>query len=123
MTQPLMELVEQFCLYQFKRRGRTKGGVGASRWVLEQFLRFVRRQMGRKARVTDLTTRTIQGWMDDMAALALSTMRMTGDILRPLRVAVKQDLLVSNPVADWTAHRIGQSRRASAQCIPHGCPD
>ena len=34
MTQPLVELVEQFCLYQLKQRGRTKGGVEAARWVL-----------------------------------------------------------------------------------------
>ena len=77
MTQPLVELVEQFCLYQLKQRGRTKGGVEAARWVLVRFLRFVRTQRGRHARVADLTVETIQQWMDDMAAndLALSTLR------------------------------------------------
>ena len=55
MAQPLAELVEQFCLYQFKQRGRTKGGVEATRWVLNRFLKFVRTQTGRNARMTDLT--------------------------------------------------------------------
>ncbi|MFO0771315.1 MAG: tyrosine-type recombinase/integrase [Nitrospiraceae bacterium] len=122
MTQPLVELVEQFCLYQFKQRGRTKGGVGASRWVLEQFLRFVRRQMGRKARVTDLTTETIQGWMDDMAAndLALSTMRTRQATLSSLcGWLVKRDLLVSNPVAklDRPPHRSEPPRQVPSASL------
>ena len=77
MTQPLVELVEQFCLYQFKQRGRTKGGVEATRWVLTRFVKFVRAQTGRHARVTDLTVDMIQQWMDDMAAndLSLSSLR------------------------------------------------
>ena len=75
MAQPLAELAEQFCLYQFKQRGRTKGGVEATRWVLSRFVKFVRAQTGRQARVTDLTVDMIQQWMDDMAAndLSLST--------------------------------------------------
>ena len=64
MAQPVAELAEQFCLYQFKQRGRTKGGVEATRWVLTRFVKFVRVQMGRKARVTDLTVDMIQQWMD-----------------------------------------------------------
>ena len=47
MTQGLGELVEQFCLYQLKQRGRTKGGVEATRWVLNRFVKFVRAQTGR----------------------------------------------------------------------------
>ncbi|MCX5728064.1 MAG: hypothetical protein NTZ28_04360 [Nitrospirae bacterium] len=38
MTQQLVDLVEQFCLYQRKQRGKTEGGVQSYRWVLEQFL-------------------------------------------------------------------------------------
>ena len=38
MTQPLTELVEQFCNFQRKQRGKTEGGVRAYRWNLEQFL-------------------------------------------------------------------------------------
>ena len=110
MTQPLVELVEQFCLYQFKQRGRTKGGVGATRWVLERFLRFVRHRVGRNARVTDLTVETLQQWMDDMAAsdLALSTMRTRQATLSSLCAwLVKREILTTNPVArmDRPPHR------------------
>ena len=55
MTQPLVELVEQFCLYQFKQRGRTKGGVGATHWVLARFLQFVRHRVGRNANGGEFT--------------------------------------------------------------------
>ena len=67
MTQPLVDLVEQFCLYQLKQRGKTEGGVQSYRWVLEQFLTFVKSQQGRVARATDLTVSSIQMWMDEMA--------------------------------------------------------
>jgi Phage integrase, N-terminal SAM-like domain len=78
MTQPLTELVEQFCNFQRKQRGKTEGGVRSYRWNLEQFLVFIRSREGRLAKVTDLTASAIQAWMDDMAAedLALSTMRV-----------------------------------------------
>jgi site-specific recombinase XerD len=78
MTQPLTELVEQFCNFQRKQRGKTEGGVRSYRWNLEQFLVFIRSREGRLARVADLTSSAIQAWMDDMAAedLALSTMRV-----------------------------------------------
>lgn len=110
MTQPLGELVEQFCLYQFKQRGRTKGGVAATRWVLERFLRFVRQRVGRHARVTDLTGETLQEWLDDMAAtdLALSTMRTRQATLSSLCAwLVKRAILTTNPVAkmDRPPHR------------------
>src|SRR5574342_28977 len=68
MTRPLVELVEQFCLYQLKQRGKTEGGVQAYRWNLEQFLVFTRARYGRVARISDLTRPVIQDWMDDMAA-------------------------------------------------------
>src|SRR3989441_3692870 len=78
MAQPLTDLVEQFCNFQRKQRGKTEGGVRTYRWNLEQFLVFVRHHHGRLARVSDLMPATIQAWMDDMAAadLALSTMRV-----------------------------------------------
>ena len=77
MTRPLSELVEQFCQYQLKQRGRTEGGVQTARWSLEQFLLFVRDRSGKIARVLDLNRATIQEWMDDMAArdLSVSSMR------------------------------------------------
>ena len=90
MTQPLTDLVEQFCNFQRKRRGKTEGGVRTYRWNLEQFLVFVRNHDGRLARVTDLTTSMVQAWMDDMAAedLALSTMRVRqSDRVELLRLA------------------------------------
>jgi integrase/recombinase XerC len=114
MTQPLVELVEQFCLYQLKQRGRTKGGVEATHWVLERFLRFVRHRVGRNARVTDLTGETLQQWMDDMAAndLALSTMRTRQATLSSLCAwLVKRGILSTNPVARMDVLRIGRSRR------------
>lgn len=110
MTQPLGELVEQFSRYQEKQRGHMKGGVAATRWVLERFLRFVRQRVGRHARVTDLTGETLQQWMDDMAAtdLALSTMRTRQAALSSLCAwLVKRAILTTNPVAkmDRPPHR------------------
>ena len=77
MAQQLIDLVEQFCTYQRKQRGRTEGGVKTYRWNLEQFLIFVRAREGRLARMADLTTPTIQGWLDQMAAgdLGVNTLR------------------------------------------------
>src|SRR5437016_14312541 len=63
MAQQLTELVEHFCNFQRKQRGKTEGGVKTYRWILEQFLIFVRNRHGRLARVTDLTSATIQAWM------------------------------------------------------------
>src|SRR6059036_4288622 len=54
MTQPLTELVEQFCNFQRKQRGKTEGGVRSYRWNLEQFLVFIRGREGRLAKVADL---------------------------------------------------------------------
>ncbi len=77
MTQQLVDLVEQFCQYQLKQRGKTERGVQTYRWNLEQFLLFGRARFGRVARVSDLSKGVIQDWMDDMAArdLTLETIR------------------------------------------------
>ena len=102
MAQQLSELVDQFCHFQRKQRGKTDGGVRTYRWILEQFLRFVRTQHGRLARVTDLTAPVIQAWMDDMAGadLALSTLRVRQSTLSSFCAwLVKRDGLVANPVA------------------------
>jgi site-specific recombinase XerD len=105
-----MEWVEQFCTYQQKQKGRTESGVKAYRWNLEQFLRFIRKQEGRLARVADLDSETIQGWMDDMAGadLSLSSMRVRQSALSSLcSWLVKRNILTANPVAklDRPPHR------------------
>ena len=110
MTQPLTELIETFCNYQRKQRGKTEGGVRAYRWNLEQLLTFIRHREGRVARVTDLNAPMIQLWMDDMAAadLALSTMRVRQSTLSSFCAwLVKRQLIAANPVAqlDRPPHR------------------
>src|SRR5947209_4314086 len=102
MAQQLTDVVEQFCNFQRKQRGKTEGGVRTYRWILEQFLIFVRNRSGRLARLTDLTPQTIQAWMDDMAGtdLALSTMRVRQSTLSSFCAwLVKRDGLVANPVS------------------------
>jgi site-specific recombinase XerD len=97
----LVDLVEQFCMYQRKQRGKTEGGVTTYRWNLDQFLMFVRKYEGRPARVGDLNRETIQAWMDRMAKsnLALSTMRSRQSTLSSLCAwLVKRDALHENPV-------------------------
>jgi integrase/recombinase XerC len=111
MTQLLVDLVEQFCVYQYKQRGRTKGGVMAARWVLMRFVGFVRSRLGRQARVTDLTVDLIQQWMDEMAAndLSLSSLRTRQATLSSLcGWLVKRRILTANPVAtmDRPPHRV-----------------
>src|SRR5437870_7874973 len=66
--QLLVDLVEQFCTYQHKQRGKTEGGAMTYQWNLEQFLMLVRKREGRPARVGDLTPENVQAWMDQMAA-------------------------------------------------------
>ena len=110
MTNPLPELVDQFCVFQRKQRGKTEGGVTTYQWNLKQFLEFIRKRDGRLARVTDLTAATIQAWMDAMASadLALSTMRTRQSTLSSLCVwLVKRGLLPANPVSqlDRPPHR------------------
>jgi integrase/recombinase XerC len=102
MTLQLTDLVEQFCNFQRKQRGKTDGGVQTYRWILEQFLVFIRNRHGRLGRTTDLAPSTIQQWMDDMAGadLALSTMRVRQSTLSSFCAwLVKRDVLAANPVA------------------------
>jgi integrase/recombinase XerC len=108
--QHLKDLVEQFCNYQLKQRGKTEGGVRTYRWNLEQFLDFVRSRESRVAHLGDLTQATIQGWMDDMAAadLALSTMRVRQSCLSSFcSWLARRQLIAVNPVAqlDRPPHR------------------
>ena len=110
MTQPLTELVEQFCHFQRKQRGKSDRGVKTYRWVLEQFLVFVKIQRGRMARAHDVSAEAIQAWMDDMAAadLALETMRMRQSAVSSFCAwLVKRQVLPANPVArlDRPPHR------------------
>src|SRR5258707_4346130 len=102
MAQPLIDLVEQFCTFQRKQRGKTEGGVKTYRWNLTQSLEFVRGRRGRPACLGDLEPATIQAWMDSMAAadLALSTMRVRQSTLSSLCAwLVKRGYLDINPVA------------------------
>ena len=110
MTQPLSDLMDQFCVFQRKQRGNTEGGTKTYRWNLETFLDFVRRHDGRLARVSDLVAATIQAWMDQMASddLALSTMRARQSTLSSFCAwLVKRGVLRANPVAqlDRPPHR------------------
>ncbi len=101
MTQRLVELVERFCSYQRKQRGKTEGGVGTYRWILEQFLRFVRAREGRLARVEDLNSTMLQAWLDDMAAadLSINTLRLRQAVVSSLcNWLVKRNLLSLNPI-------------------------
>jgi integrase/recombinase XerC len=111
MTRPLVELVEQFCQYQLKQRGRTEGGVQTARWSLEQFLLFVRDRSAKIATLLDLDRATIQEWMDDMAArdLSVSSMRTRQSTLSSFCTwLVKREVLQANPVAgmDRPPHKI-----------------
>jgi hypothetical protein len=122
MTQQLVDLVEQFCQYQLKQRGKTEGGVQSYRWVLEQFLIFVRSRHGRLARATDLTLSSIQMWMDDMAScdLALSTMRSRQSTLSSFCCwLVKRGVLQANPVAamDRPPHRMEPPRQVPTPAL------
>ena len=83
MSPPLQQLVEEFCNYQRKPRGKTEGGVRAYRWTLEQFLKFVRAEVRRTPAVEDLTPAMIRAWMAHMAMkdLALGTMRVRQSVV------------------------------------------
>jgi site-specific recombinase XerD len=110
MAQPLLELMDQFCTYQRKQKGKTEGGARTYRWNLEQFTTFVRTREGRVARVGDLNPETLQAWMDQMAAedLALSTMRSRQSTVSSFcNWLVKRGLLQANPVVrlDRPPHR------------------
>jgi hypothetical protein len=122
MAQPLNDLVEQFCIFQRKQRGKTVGGVATYRWNLSQYLEFVGGQRGRRACVGDLEPSTIQGWMDSMAAadLALRTMRVRQSTLSSLCAwLVKRGHLAANPVArlDRPPHRREAPRQVPGSSI------
>jgi integrase/recombinase XerC len=122
LAQQLLELVEQFCGFQRKQRGKTQGGVTTYRWNLEQFLTFVRKDEGRAAQVRDVDAARVQGWMDAMAAadLALSTMRARQSTLSSFCAwLVKRGLLISNPVAqmDRPPHRREAPRQVPGAAI------
>ena len=100
MAQQLIGLVEQFCIYQRKQRGRTEGGVKIYRWNLEQFLGSVKAREGRLARIADLTTPTVQAWLDEMAAgdLGVNTLRCRLSTLSSFcGWLVKRGHLAANP--------------------------
>jgi len=66
---------------------------------VEQFLRFIKRQHGRMARVGELTSDAIQAWMDAMAGadLGLETMRVRQSVLSSFCAwLVKRGVLPSN---------------------------
>src|SRR2546426_7890828 len=101
MAQPLPELMDQFCIYQRRQKGKTEGGARTYRWNLEQFTTFVRYREGRVARVGDLNPETLQAWMDQMATedLALSTMRSRQSTVSSFcSWLVKRGMLQANPV-------------------------
>ena len=90
------------------------------RWMLEQFLVFVRNGYGRVARVGDLSPTVLQTWMDDMAAadLALSTIRVRQSAVSSFCAwLVKRDALPVNPMArlDRPPHR-----REAPRQVPGG---
>jgi len=122
MAQPLIDVVEQFCLYQRKQRGKTEGGVKTYRWNLTQFLEFVRGRRGRLACLGDLDATTVQAWMDNMAAgdLAVSTMRVRQSTVSSLCAwLVKRGQLSTNPVTrlDRPPHRREAPRQVPGPAI------
>ncbi len=122
MAQPLIDLVEQFCIFQRKQRGKTEGGVKTYQWNLSQFLEFVRGRRGRPACLGDMEPATIQAWMDSMAAadLALGTMRVRQSTLSSLcAFLVKRGHLENNPVArlDRPPHRREAPRQVPGTAI------
>ncbi len=122
MAQPLVDLVEQFCIFQRKQRGKTEGGVKTYRWNLSQYLEFVRGRRGRPACVGDVEPVTIQAWMDSMVAadLALGTMRVRQSTLSSFcAFLVKRGHLDANPVArlDRPPHRREAPRQVPGSSI------
>jgi site-specific recombinase XerC len=122
MAQPLIDLVEQFCTFQRKQRGKTEGGVKTYRWNLRQYLEFIAGRRGRPACVGDLEPATVQAWMDSMAAadLALGTMRVRQSTLSSLcAFLVKRGHLDTNPVArlDRPPHRREAPRQVPGSAI------
>ena len=125
MAQPLIDLVEAFCIFQRKQRGKTEGGVKTYRWNLSQYLEFVRGRRGRPACLGDLEPATIQAWMDSMAHadLSLSTMRVRQSTVSSLcGWLVKRGHLDTNPVArlDRPPHRHEAPRQVPGPAIMDG---
>ncbi len=101
MSPPLHQLVDEFCTYQRKLRGKTEGGVSAYRWTLGQLLKFLRRLTGQLPVVDDLIATHLGTWMTEMAKadLALSTMRVRQSVVSSFCLwLVKRGLLAVNPV-------------------------
>ena len=122
MAQPLIDLVDHFCVFQRKQRGKTERGVKTYRWNLGQYLAFVAGRRGRPACVGDLAPDTIQAWMDSMAAadLALSTMRVRQSTLSSLcAFLMKRGHLDTIPVArlDRPPHRREAPRQVPGSAI------
>ena len=114
MAQPLVELIEQFCTYQRKQRGKQEGGVRTYRWNLNHFLRFVRTEEGRPARVEDVSAAMIQAWMDAMARdnPALSTLRTRQSTVSSLAAwMVKRGFSARTPWRRWTGRHTAASPR------------
>src|SRR3989454_4647957 len=64
MAQPLIDLVDQFCTFQRKQRGKTEGGVKTYRWNLGQYLEFVAgRRPPRRASAISSRRRFKRGWI------------------------------------------------------------
>ena len=98
----LLSLLDQFCVYQLRQRGKAPGGVETYRWMLQRFVAFLLAHKRRPPRVTDLTPTSIQAWTDDMATagLANSTLRLRQAAVSSFcRWLVRRQLLPANPVA------------------------
>ena len=114
----LLPLLDQFCTYQLRQRGKAPGGVEAYRWTLQQFVAFLLAHQRRPPRVTDLTPTSIQAWMDDMATagLALSTLRVRQAAVSSFcRWLVRRQLLSANPVTALERPPHKQIGRASCR--------
>jgi site-specific recombinase XerD len=125
MAQPLIDLVEQFCTFQRKQRGKTERGVRTYRCNLGQYQAFVAGRRGRPACVGDHEPATIQAWMDSMAAadLELGTMRVRQSTLSSLcAFLVKRGHLDTNPVARLDRPLIAVRRRARCRARPSWTP-
>src|SRR5213080_4176538 len=49
----LLPLLDTFCTYQLRQRGKASGGVEAYRWTLQRFVAFLLAYQRRTPRVTD----------------------------------------------------------------------
>ena len=119
MHRPLDDLVEEFCSYLHKLRGKTEGGVRAYRWTLGQLLKFLRSVTGRPPAIGDLTPATLRAWMAHMAArgLARGTMRVRQSAVSSFCIwLVKRDLLPTNPIEKVDRPKVDRK-------LPRGVPE